>query len=769
MDQLNGSVERITYYNPENGYTVLRLRPDGRRNLPGLSRDGLVTVVGNLPEVNSGEHLRLQGRWSNHPKHGLQFNAEICEQSLPATVAGIRRYLGSGLVKGIGPRLAERVVAHFGRDTLEIIDTQPERLVEVPDIGPKRTRQIAAAWEEQRQVKEIMLFLHSHQISTNLAVKIYKTYGETALETVQQDPYRLARDIYGVGFKTADRIAQDLGLLPEHPSRIEAGLIYVLNAMSDEGHVYAPAGELSQQASELLAVPPDLIPAALQRLEQQERIKTDQLPQSPAPALPGKRLAEMPAMYGQSTDLPAQAPVIYLTPLYYSERGVAERLNGLMAASRSPAKPLASLVGEGSGKSDLSKLAIALSAQQEQAIKTALQHPVSVLTGGPGTGKTTCLQALISALENQKQRVALASPTGRAAKRLSQATERPASTIHRLLGYSPAEGFGHGPDNPLAIDFLVVDEVSMLDVVLANHLLKALSPGKHLLLVGDVDQLPSVGAGDVLRDIIASGRVPVTRLTTIFRQATGSDIITNAHRINQGEMPVFSKTISDQEAKGREKGDFFLFPAEQADEAADWVLEVVNERIPKTFGFDPVQDIQVLAPMYRGAAGVNALNERLQANLNPPETRKTEKRLFGSTFRVGDKVMQVQNNYDKEVFNGDIGFITTIDLVEHQLQIDFEGSRVVYDFSDADQLVLAYAVTVHKAQGSEFPVVVLPLVSAHYLMLQRNLLYTAITRARQLCVLVGSRRALGMAVRNNQVAERYTGLDWRIRGVGVRG
>ena len=758
MDTLSGSLERLTYYNPENGYTVLRLRPDRARGIPGLSRDGLATVVGNLPELNAGEHLTLQGRWINHPTHGQQFNAEICEQTLPATVAGIRRYLGSGLVKGVGPRLAERIVAHFGPETLEIIDEHPERLREVPDIGPKRTRKIAQAWEEQRQVKEIMLFLHSHGISTNLAVKIYKTYGDAALSIVQENPYQLARDIYGVGFKTADKIAQDLGLPHDHPSRVEAGIIYALNQMTDDGHVYAPQDELARHAVELLEVPVDLIAPALERLTQDDRVRPEVIP---FPAIttspsPGGR-EESGVMVVAEPAEPYGTPVIYLTPLYFGEKGVAERLRALntdnVGAQHAVPLPYPDL-----------------SAEQQTAIQTALTHPVSVLTGGPGTGKTTCLKALIAALESQKKHYALASPTGRAAKRLSEATDRPASTIHRLLGFSPVEGFTYNPENPLPVDFLVIDEASMLDLILANNLLKALKPGTHLLLVGDVDQLPSVGAGDVLRDVIASGTVPVTCLTQIFRQAADSLIITNAHKINRGQMPEFSVALPpspNRRGAGGEGGDFFLFPAEDAASAADWVVEVVTERIPAKFGFDPVREIQVLAPMYRGGAGVSSLNERLQEKLNGSNPKFPEKRLFGITFRVGDKVMQIQNNYDKEVFNGDIGYISGIDLVEHTLTVAVDGHPVDFDFTEADQLVLAYAVTVHKSQGSEFPVVVVPLVTAHYLMLQRNLLYTAITRAKKLCVLVGSRRAIGMAVNNNKEAKRYTALDWRLQNVGA--
>jgi exodeoxyribonuclease V alpha subunit len=735
MDSLSGSVERITFYNPENGYTVLRLRPEvrGRQHLPGLTSEGLVTVVGNLPELSPGEHLRLQGLWDTHPKHGQQFKAEVCEQVLPSTVAGIESYLGSGMVKGIGPKLAGRIVARFQEGTFDVIETQPERLLEVPGIGQDRTHKIVTAWDEQKQVKEIMLFLHSHGVSTNLAVKIYKTYGDSALQTVQEDPYQLERDIYGVGFKTADRIAQALGLAPDHPSRVEAGIVFALNELIEEGHVYAPRDMLVKRATELLGVSADLIPPGLERLAQAERIHPELVPLPGKVKEPARTVAEAPSAYG--------SPVIYLSPLYFGEKGVAERVKALVRANATD------LSG------DLDPLPIkGLSEEQVAAVRMALAHPVSVLTGGPGTGKTTCLKALIASLDAQGGRYALASPTGRAAKRLAEATGHPASTIHRLLEFSPVDGFKRDESNPLDADFLVVDEASMLDLLLANHLLKAVPQGAHVLFVGDVDQLPSVGAGDVLRDLIASDIAPVARLTTIFRQAAGSGIITNAHRINQGQMPVFSK----------DGGDFYLFPAEEAAEAANWAVEVVTARIPGKFGFDALADIQVLSPVYRGPAGVTALNERLQEKLNPPTRDKPERRLYGATFRAGDKVMQTRNNYDKDVYNGDIGFIKRIDLVEQNLDVDFDGRIAQYDWSEADELTLAYAVSVHKAQGSEFPVMVMPVVTQHYMMLQRNLLYTAVTRARSLCVLTGSRRAIAMAVRNNKTRQRYTALDWRL-------
>jgi exodeoxyribonuclease V alpha subunit len=740
---LSGSVERVTYYNPENGYSVLRLRPESGR-APGQNREGLVTITGNLPELTPGEYIKLLGKWVTHPRHGLQFEIQVCEQTVPATVAGIRRYLGSGLIRGIGPRLADRIVAHFGKETLEIIERQPEQLLEVPDIGPKRAGQISRAWEEQRQVKQVMLFLHSHGVSTNLAVKIYKQYGEMALQVVQTNPYRLAVDISGIGFKTADRIAQALGLPADHPSRVEAGVVYALNQATDDGHVYLPRQELLRQAADLLEVHPEAIQPAIDRLEQSENIYQEVLPYPGQVKVPQENASvsaagEQPAVYG--------AQAIYLAPLYYSETGVAERLNALAIAM--PPR-----------LSDLPPAFVTLdpnlSSEQQSAIRSALSHPVSVLTGGPGTGKTTALETLIAVLESAHKRYALASPTGRAAKRLAQATGRSASTIHRLLGFKPGEGFKFNAENPLPIDMLVVDEASMLDLYLANHLLKALQAGTHLLLVGDVDQLPSVGAGDVLRDVIDSGIMPVTRLSVIFRQAAHSQIITNAHHINQGQMPLIPKSA---DAKA---GDFFLFPVETAEEAAKWVEEVTCRRIPHKFGLHPRDEIQVLSPMYRGPVGVTMLNERLQARLNPPGATKAEKVLFGQVFRLGDKLMQTRNNYDKEVYNGDIAYLYSIDPIEHQLSLDFDGRVVTYDWSEADQLVLAYAVSVHKSQGSEFPAVVIPLVTQHYMMLQRNLLYTAVTRAKQLCVLVGSRKAIAMAVRNDKVSQRYSALNWRL-------
>ncbi|MGD8455892.1 MAG: ATP-dependent RecD-like DNA helicase [Anaerolineales bacterium] len=722
MEKLSGAIERVTYYNPDNGYSVLHLRPD-ESPPAGKNNAGLVTVTGNLPELAPGEYLKLHGEWVTHPKHGRQFQVETMEQAYPATLDGLRRYLGSGLLVGIGPKLADRIVDHFGTDTLDVIENHPKRLREVPDIGPKRAKIILSAWEEQKQIKDIMIFLHSHGITTNLAIKIYKQYGDQAMDIVQNDPYQLARDIFGVGFKTADKIAQSLGLPHDHPTRIEAGVIYALEEMTNEGHVFTPREILADKAVDLLHVERSHIQPALERLAEAELIFLDSVPLSPD---------------GE----PEPQNAVYLTPYYYAEVGTSNHLRTLVNAYPSRLGDIPPV---------FSSMSDSLSEGQKEAVRTALSQQVSVLTGGPGTGKTTAVQALIATVESARKRYALASPTGRAAKRLSEATGRPASTIHRLLGYSPMQGFEHDADNPLKLDLLVVDEVSMLDILLANSLFRALEPGTHLLLVGDVDQLPSVGAGDVLREIIASGIAPVTSLTEIFRQAEGSHIISNAHQINQGKIPEFDP----------ESTDFFRFSAREPDQAADWVEDIVVKRIPQRFGIQPA-DIQVLVPMYRGPVGINAINARLQEALNPPGALKPEKRLFGQTFRPGDKVMQVKNDYDKGVYNGDIGFINDLSQIDHSLTVDFEGRDVEYAWSEADQLILAYAVSVHKSQGSEFDAVVVPLLTHHYMMLQRNLLYTAVTRAKKLCVLVTNTKALAIAVKNNKIADRHTALAWRL-------
>ncbi|HSG18070.1 MAG TPA: AAA family ATPase, partial [Anaerolineae bacterium] len=590
QDQISGSVERITYYNEENGYTVLRLRPDTRGMLPfkyASGRDALITVVGNLPELNPGEWLKLTGRWITHARHGRQFQAELCEQSSPATVEGIRRYLGSGLIRGIGPKMAERIVDRFGEQSLDVIELEPGRLQEVPGIGPKRIDGVVKAWDEQRAIKDVMLFLQSHGVSTNLAIKIYKKYGDESLAVVQNTPYRLVKDVYGIGFKTADQIAQNLGLAHDDPGRIEAGIAYTLSRMADEGHVYVPQEELEPAASEILGLESEKITAVIETLEQSELIKRETLTYEIAP----KPVKEAAIKEGAVREERA----VYLTPFYYSEIGVSQRLSrliehptsrlsGLQLSVFSFQPPAAS--GQPSAFS-LQPSAIELTEQQQEAVEMALTNKVTVVTGGPGTGKTTALRTLLDILDRNRRSYVLASPTGRAAKRLAEATGRPAKTIHRLLEFNPGEGFGRDENNPLDADMIVIDESSMLDLVLANNLLKAVDLGSHLLLVGDVDQLPSVGAGDVLRDVIASGVAAVIRLETIFRQAAGSLIIRNAHHINQGQMPETPPDASD----------FFLFVKQQPDEAAELLVDIVKKRLPIRFGLHRFDDIQVLSPM----------------------------------------------------------------------------------------------------------------------------------------------------------------------------
>ncbi len=723
MDTLTGVVERVTYFNAETGYSVLRLNVRGQADL--------VTVVGTLPEVQPGESLRVTGQWGLHAEYGRQFKAERCEQVLPATVEGIRRYLGSGLIKGVGPKTAEKIVRTFGAETLTVIDTQSHRLREVPAIGQKRADAITRAWEQQKAIKEVMIFLQSHGVSVGLAVKIYKQYGDDSLGVVQNDPYRLARDIWGVGFRTADKIAQALGVPADAPARLEAGLAYALSELADEGHVFAPQPDLVRTAAELLGLADeagaDQLPAALDRLEADGRIRRE--------------------------TLAGETAAVYLAPFYQAEVNVAQRLRALLGSPTTRLPEFKNADWDWLFAQVVDKdTPVALSDEQRAAVRLALTSKVCVLTGGPGVGKTTTLRAVIRLLEVKKHAAALASPTGRAAKRLSEAAGRPAQTLHRLLGFSPTEGFTVNEHQRLSAHMVIVDEVSMLDLVLFNNLLKAVDPAAHLLLVGDVDQLPSVGAGNVLGDLVASGAVPVARLTTVFRQAAESAIITNAHRINQGQPPAFPKDARD----------FFLFVEEEAEPAAELLVDVVANRIPRKFGLDALRDVQVLAPMHRGAAGVAALNQRLQAALNPPSPRKDERPLGGRIFRTGDRVMQIRNNYTKETFNGDIGRILDIDPENQTLAVEVDGRTVFYDWLESDELQHAFAVSIHKAQGSEFPAVVVPLVTQHYIMLQRNLLYTAITRARQLCVLVGSRKAIAMAVRNAKVSQRWSGLAERL-------
>ena len=717
---LKGVVERITYTNPDNGYTVARFQTGDRFDL--------VTLVGALAEVHPGARLKVEGHWKTHPKYGEQFEIVRYTEELPATVEGIKRYLGSGLIKGIGPKMAHRIAERFGPYTLEVIEKNIQRLNEVEGIGTKRVEMIAKAWEAQKQIKEIMIFLQGHQVSTTLAIKIYKTYGDNAIQIVQEAPYRLARDIFGIGFLTADKIARSLGLALDAPQRVAAGIEYTLNQLADQGHVYAPRDHLVEATEKILGVQAEQVAAQLEVLRQEDRIKIELLDTVPA---------------------------VYLNPFYFAEVGEAQRARQLLAARESRLAVFQGIdwnqafewLGRRPG-------GLTLAERQRQAVQMALSNKVSILTGGPGTGKTSTVRAVLELLNSKGKQALLAAPTGRAAKRLAESTGREAKTIHRLLEVSPSEGFKfqRNQDNPLEVDLLILDECSMIDLVLMNNVLKAVDPVTHLLLVGDADQLPSVGAGNVLRDFIASGAIPTTRLDVIFRQAADSTIITNAHRINQGQSPLFPN----------DKQDFYFFGKEEPEEAAELLVDIVARRIPEKFDL-PHADIQVLSPMHRGTVGARVLNEKLQTRLNPLRYDQPEYRSGSRVFRIKDRVLQLRNNYDKEVFNGDVGTISRIDLEEGEVVVEFEGRPVSYEFSDLDELTLAYAMSVHKSQGSEYPVVVLPMLTQHYMLLQRNLLYTAITRAKQMVVIVGTRKAIAMAVRNDKILARWSALAQRLQ------
>jgi len=753
MDTLTGTIERITYQNEENGYTVAQLTPEGKNYT--------VPVVGSMLGVNVGEHIELRGQWAAHPQYGRQFKADTFKLKLPATATGIEKYLGSGLIKGVGPVTAKRIVRQFGAESLQVIDEQPERLRTVLGVGPKRAILIQDAWRQQRAIRDVMFFLQEHSITTGLAVKIYKQYGDGAVGIVKNDPYRLARDIHGIGFITADKIARALGLALDSPERVAAGVAHVLSEQADDGHVYVPQTALVAQTADMLDVPSTLVINAIEQLRQEDEVHVERIAAAPpAPQMtaaePAPFLYEVASLSDDPTPTQvAEERAVYLVPFYRGEIGVAGRLRRLRDGQSDSLALFQQFDWSAAFAAVQRETGLALAPAQREAVQAALTQPLAVLTGGPGTGKTFTVQTIIRLLEASGHTYALASPTGRAAKRLSETTGRPAKTIHRLLEFKPADGvtFQVNEKNPLDVDILIVDEASMLDLLLMNHLLKAVPPGAHLLLVGDVDQLPSVGAGSVLKDIIESGAAAVVRLQTIFRQAAGSYIVENAHRINRGQMPEWHPTNSQ---------DFFLFKADDAEQAANLVVEIVAERIPRRFQI-PADDVQVLTPMHRGVAGVANLNLLLQARLNPADAAKPERRLGGHIFRVGDRVMQTSNNYNKDVYNGDLGVIVRLNLIEQMLTVRIEEREIDYSFLEMDELMHAYAISVHKAQGAEYPAVVLPLLTQHYMMLQRNLLYTAVTRARRLVVLVGMPRAIAIAVNNNKIAERYTGLAARLR------
>ena len=731
-EQLAGAIERITYYNEENGYSVVKILPE-KRYPRAQARDGTVTVVGTMPPLNEGESVQFTGEWVTDRKYGLQFQARQAFPVPPNTAKGIISYLSSGIVKGIGPRTAEKILRRLGDDTVAILDAEPERVYDVPGLKKSLADHLIEAWPKRRAERNVLIYLQGLGISARIAQRIVNEYGDHTQKIISNNPYQLADDVFAIGFRKADQIARNMGLLPNDGHRLRAGLHYALNELAREGHTYSPRADLLAKAAELLGV--DDTAALTVALQGQ--------------LMAGKLVEDKLQDHVRNEAIQA----IYLPRFFRAESAAGQMLRNI-AAGKSP-------VSQAHRDTDWARFLARLSnpedvppsARQRSAIQAALTSKVSVLTGGPGTGKTTALQMLINALNDGDFLFKLASPTGRAAKRLAEATGEEASTIHRLLGFSPDEGgFEHDESNPLQTDMVVIDEASMLDLQLFHSLLKALPPTTHLMLVGDVDQLPSVGAGNVLRDVIDSGIAHVTRLDQIFRQDDRSHIVSNAHLINQGRHPSTDNQASD----------FFFFNVSDPEAVADNIVEIVKTKAPGKWGFDPVRDIQVIAPMYRGPAGVTNLNSRLQAELNG-DFRQAQVELRSRLFRVGDKVMQTRNNYDKDVFNGDIGFIDSIDDDDNSLQALIDGRFVDYDFSEMDDLMHAYCISTHRSQGSEYPAVVMPILTQHYMMLQRNLLYTAITRAKRLVILVGTRHAVDIAVKNNRVAERHSGLLQRLR------
>lgn len=711
MEHLRCVVERITYQNENNGYTVLKCAVKDYSDL--------VTVVGAMPDTHVGSVLSLEGMWKVDARYGRQFSVEKFEETLPATVYGIEKYLGSGLVKGVGPKFAKKIVETFGKETLNVIEDTPEELLKIPGIGKVRVDRITTSWQEQKEIKNIMLFLQSHEVSTSHATKIFKTYGSESIAIVKENPYRLADDIWGIGFKTADSIAQKMGIDKGKFVRLRSGIFYTLNKLAEAGHCYATREQLISKAGELLEVEEPELEITLDEMLRTNDVIRDQAEEQEA---------------------------IYLPPYYFAESGCARRLIRLMkadAVKREDPERILSKVA------DASK--ITYDETQWMAVKMAISSKVMVLTGGPGTGKTTTTLGIISAYQQAGCKIILAAPTGRAAKRMSEAAGMEAKTIHRLLEYKPPEGYQKNEEHPLEGDVLILDECSMIDIMLMYNLLKALPEQMSLILIGDTDQLPSVGAGNVLRDIIASQRVPVVRLTQIFRQAQGSRIIMNAHRINRGESI---------DMRGGKESDFFFASKTTNQEVVDTIVQYCKMNLPRYYHVDPFTDIQVLTPMQRGECGAVHLNQVLQEAMNPS---RIFLRRGGTQYRLKDKVMQIRNDYDKEVFNGDIGTITKVDMEERELTVLFDDREVVYDVTELEELSLAYAVTIHKAQGSEYPIVVMPFTMSHFVMLQRNLLYTGVTRAKKILVLVGEKKAVYYAIKNETTAGRNTCLARRLQ------
>lgn len=718
--EIKGQLERITYHNQENAYTIAKMKVGGRHDL--------VTVVGNLLSVSPGEVLKLKGEWHNHPKFGEQFKITSYESIIPATVKGIERYLGSGLIKGIGPVMAKRLVTKFGLETLQVIETDTKRLTEVDGIGDKRIDMIKKAWDDQKEIREVMVWLQGNGVSPTYGAKIYKQYGRESVQIVQQNPYRLATDIFGIGFITADKIAEQIGIAKDSLIRAEAGILYVLHQLSDDGHVYYPYEPLIEECNKILGVERDIIVKAIGTIALEKKIIIEDLCQE---------------QYKENNK------AVYLAKFHVCEVGIASRLKALMQYQ----KNLRAFDRDKAIEWVQQELKIQLAENQQQAVREAIDKKVMVVTGGPGTGKTTIINSIIKIYEKLGKRVLLSAPTGRASKKMSEATGHEAKTIHRLLEFSPKEGgFKKNQDNPLNADLIVIDETSMVDTILMYGFLKAVPHEATLILVGDVDQLPSVGAGSVLKDIIDSGSIPTVRLNEIFRQAKESMIIVNAHRINNGEMPWFTP-------QGNQPQDFFFFQIEEPEEVLAKIVELCRDKIPQKFGFKPIDDIQVLTPMHRGTVGSSNLNTELQKHLNPSQD---EFIMGGKTLKIGDKVMQIRNNYDKEVFNGDIGKIMKHDREQHEVVVNYDGRAVPYEYTELDEIVHAYAVSVHKSQGSEYPVVVIPVLTQHYMLLQRNLIYTGITRGKKMVVLVGTKKALAIAIKNNKPQKRYTLLKDRL-------
>ena len=720
---LQGQIERITYTNDENGFTIAKVKVYGQRDL--------VAIVGNLMSPMPGEIIKMKGEWTNHPKYGEQFKVIHYKTTVPASVYGIQKYLGSGLIKGIGPVMSKRIINKFGKDALDIIETDIEKLTEVEGIGKKRIGMIEKAWIDQKEIREVMIFLQSHGVSSGYATKIFKQYGKLSIQVVKQNPYRLATDIFGIGFITADQIAEKLGFSKDSEVRAEAGILYVLNQLADDGHVYYPYELLIEKCREILRVDREVVIKAFGTIVAEKRIVIEDLNDN-------------------INDFRENNKAVYLAKFHISEISVAARLKTLIKSPRSIRE-----IDEDKALEWVQKeLSIKLAEKQVEAVKCAAKHKSMVITGGPGTGKTTIINAIIKIFEKLRIKIMLAAPTGRAAKRMSETTGHEAKTIHRMLEYSIKKGeFQKNDKYPLDCDLIIIDEASMIDTILMHHLLKAIPHEAIFILVGDVNQLPSVGAGNILKDIISSGSVPVVELKEIFRQAKESLIIVNAHKINNGILPSLKPS-------GQKLDDFYFIEREDPEEALSIILELTKKRIPGRFGFDPIDDIQVLTPMHKGTVGAGNLNIQLQKALNPVKDEGVTR--GNRNFMINDKVMQIKNNYDKEVYNGDIGRIIRINSESQEVVISFDGSDIGYDFTDLDEIVLAYAVSVHKSQGSEYPAIVMPILTQHYILLQRNLIYTGVTRGKKLVMIVGTKKALAIGVKNDKTQKRYTYLRYRL-------